>query len=48
MNLAGYGGAVHIEKGSSIKGHNVKMNDNVALVEGGAINVLHDSNVNLT
>jgi|LauGreDrversion4_2_1035121.scaffolds.fasta_scaffold58673_4 hypothetical protein len=48
MNLAATGGAVQVERNSRLSGLNLKLVDNMALLQGGALNILHNASVNMS
>jgi predicted outer membrane repeat protein len=39
-NLAATGGALQLERNSRLRGDNLRMHDNKAIIQGGAINIL--------
>jgi hypothetical protein len=48
MNLAATGGAVQLERNSRLTGSNMRLMDNIALLQGGALNILQNAHVNLS
>jgi hypothetical protein len=48
MNLAATGGAVQLERNSRLSGTNMRLMDNIALLQGGALNILQNAHVNLS